>query len=151
MSSVYKTIIERAEAVKARKKADYQALMSRVYRDGELVTSQFSSDDHQTSVDDYGGKIQDSLQTRDTEREGLKLADSKIARPLSVYSPVDQEPNKYTHLKKCTHPDHEGDRWVNRSQFCADKRMADGLQSYCKACDARRKKLAYVPRWRRGV
>jgi hypothetical protein len=89
-----------------------------------------------------------SKEAKTIEREVEKQ--SRLETDLTQ-PPLFDKPNKYTNLKRCVCPDHEGDKWVHRSQFCADKRMADGLQSYCKTCDARRKKLAYVPRWKRGT
>lgn len=65
--------------------------------------------------------------------------------------PLFDAPNRYADKKKCVHPDHQGDRWIHRSQFSHDARMSDGLHSYCRKCRARAEKMAYVPRWRRGV
>lgn len=65
--------------------------------------------------------------------------------------PLITVPNKYANKKRCSCPDHEGDRWVNCAQFSADRRHVDGLQAWCKACRNRQARFAYVPKWRRGV
>ena len=89
-----------------------------------------------------------SKEAKTIEREVEKQ--SRLETDLTQ-PPLFDKPNKYTHLKKCSHPEHEGDKWVNRSQFNADKHHSDGLHSYCKACVRRLKRFAYVPRWKRGV
>lgn len=66
-------------------------------------------------------------------------------------SPLIETPNRYHNKKRCSCPEHVGDKWVNRSRFSADKRMTDGLHAYCKDCRNRQARFAYVPRWKRGV
>jgi cell pole-organizing protein PopZ len=150
MTSTFQDILARAEAEKARKQADYQALVSRVYRQDEKQTSQISLKNHQSRVDeDTPDKIEDSLSTLTTERSAMLSAGQ--LRAIEPNAPVLDRPNKYTNLKRCVYPDHEGDRWVNRAQFSPDKHHTDGLHSYCRACENKRKRLAYVPRWKRGT
>lgn len=123
--------------------------MRRVYREDEKRTSKIALPDHQTGDPLEFIKVQSSLATRETEHDGLQLAGGKVAAPETP--PLIDRPNKYTNLKRCVYPDHEGNRWVNRSQFSADKHHSDGLHSYCRACENKRKRLAYIPRWKRGI
>jgi hypothetical protein len=103
----------------------------------------------------YGSEItyhvQGQVKTapRQTEVDGLKAA-AGLERPEEP-APLIDVPNRYTNLKRCAYKDHVGDRWVNRSQFSADKAHVDGLHAYCRKCRAAQAKFAYVPRWRRGV
>lgn len=149
MGSVYKTIIERANEIKARKQADYEALMSRVYRQDEKRTSQISIKNHQSQVDDdTPEKVEDSLSTLSTERLGLLSAGN--VREIEPDAPLMDRPNRYANLRRCSHKEHEGDKWIHRSKFTHDARMSDGLHSWCNACRAREKRIAYIPRWLRG-
>lgn len=82
------------------------------------------------------------------EREVEKL--SRVGTDLTP-EPLYSTPNRYANRKKCVCAEHEGDKWVHRSQFGYDKRTSDGLRSWCRVCEARQKRFAYVPRWKRGV
>jgi hypothetical protein len=127
-------------------------LLNKVYRQNDKQSSCISTDDHQSKVDDdpFGGKVEDSLRKRPTEWDGLQLAGGKIERPENA-QPIDPPPNKFTHLKRCIDEDHVGDRWVNRAQFGHDARHSDKLKSICKVCEARKRRMAYIPRWKRGT
>lgn len=76
---------------------------------------------------------------------------SRTGEDLTPEPLFGNHPNKYANKKKCVCPQHEGDRWVNRGQFSADRRHSDGLQAWCKDCRNRHARFAYVPRWKRGV
>lgn len=150
MATTYEQITARAEAATARKREQNDAFIStRTFRENSKQSSQYSDDNHQTPVDDYGGKVQDSLRTRTTEHEALKVAGGLSEYPEQP--PLIDRPNKYANLKRCSCKEHEGDKWVNRSLFSADPRHVDGLKSQCKRCMAAQRRFAYVPRWRRGV
>jgi hypothetical protein len=149
--TTYTQINERVEA-RRKEAGDPEKLLQRAYAQNDKPSSCISTDDHQTHVDRdiFGGKVQESLRQRTTEFDGLQLAGGKLDRP-ETQPLIEKPPNKYTHKKRCNHPDHQGDRWVNRSQFSADKRHSDGLQACCKVCRARDARLAYTPKWRRGT
>lgn len=142
--------INRRVAERRKQAGEPEKLIRRVYAQNDKRSSQISVDDHQRTVDDIGGKVQDSLSTRLTEWNGIELAGGKIERP-EYAPPIDPAPNKFTHLKRCIDEDHTGDRWVHRSQFGHDARHSDKLKSICKACEARRRRMAYIPKWKRGV
>lgn len=103
----------------------------------------------------HGSEITYTLQgqvrtaPRQTEVDGLKAAAGLIE--VEPQAPLIETPNKYKNLKRCSCKDHEGERWIHRSKYTYDKRMADGLHSWCNACRAAQKRFAYVPRWKRGT
>lgn len=150
MTTTFERVLATAQAAKQRKQDEYQPLIGNVYRHNEKITSQISISDHSGQIHDPEAlgilNVQDSLTTLTTEHNGLKAAGGDG----SVYDaprPLVETPNKYTHLKRCIYCK----QWRNRSQFSADKRHVDGLQSRCRVCEGERKRVAYVPKWKRGV
>jgi hypothetical protein len=139
VATVFQRINELADARKREKQASYEPLISRTYRQNEKSTSQYSDTNHQTPVDPdamFSGKVQESLATRTTEHEALKVAGG-----LSAYEeqpPLIDIPNKFADKRPCTCATHKGNRWQPLANF-SERRAKNGKlypASWCKRCKA---------------
>lgn len=133
--TIFDDIKTRAALKIAQQKAEYEALMTRVFRQDEKLTSQFSSTHHQTRVDDTGEKIMDSLRTRPTERGALLQAGGVIAGEPNA--PLLDTPNRFetrAARRRCSHCK----VWKLGHEFSTRQRGngAVYLQSWCKTCCA---------------
>lgn len=135
MATTYQRILENAEAVKRRKQEAHDEFIStRTFRQNDKFTSQFSDDDHQTEVDDYGGKVLSSLRTRTTEHDAISAAGGD-ANIYDEPKPLIEAPNKFKtrvdrkHCSNCK-------SWKPTTEFSPQKRKNGNefLQSWCKEC-----------------
>lgn len=108
-----------------------------------------TSDDTHLSLITFTLKATVITQPRFVEDAALKCA-ANLAE-LEPPAPLMTTPNRYANKKRCSCKEHEGDRWVHRSQFSYHPATVDHLQSWCKKCRAAKARFAYIPRWKRGV
>jgi hypothetical protein len=134
-TTTYQQVLANAEAAAARKREQHtEFVSSRTFRQNDKFTSQFSDDDHQTEVDDYGGKVLSSLRTRTTEHNAIEAAGGDP----DIYEnpkPLIETPNIFkTRIdRKCCS---NCKSWKPAAEFSPQKRKNGNefLQSWCKEC-----------------
>lgn len=138
--TVYDAINKRADEIKARKQSEYQALLSRTYREEDSAISKIAVKEHHQRVDAESLgilNVEDSLLTLTTEQDALLSAGEVQA--IQPNAPLLDVPDKYKDKRPCSCPDHEGTRWTLLSEF-SERKAKNGKKypsSWCKICVAR--------------
>lgn len=149
MTTVYEQVLANAKARTAGTQQTDAFASSRIFRENDKRTSQYSDDNHQTPVDPdamFSGKVQDSLATRSTEHEAFKVAGGLSAH--EEQPPIISVPNKYAGKKYCRNCK----TWKLKTEFSPLATTIDGKHTYCRDCRAAKKRASYQPtmRWKRG-
>lgn len=150
MTTSYERVIATAEETKRRTRSEYEEyvkshnggefhpLSSRVYRQNEKRTSQYSKSNQTSSSHDEVGSVEGGVSTLATEHTALKAAGGTPFIYNTDPQPLIDKPDRYKQKRPCTCKSHNGGKWRPLAEF-SERKAKNGKMypsSWCRACVA---------------